>query len=73
MVAVSLKNGEHGIGLEKKRFMSLQFSPADLEAQQRLRSAFDPAGRANPAKVLPTGASCGHVTSLGRLPDGAWV
>jgi glycolate oxidase len=73
VAAGGVLSGEHGIGLEKKRFMSLQFSPADLEAQQRLRSAFDPAGRANPAKVLPTGASCGHVTSLGRLPDGAWV
>ena len=73
VAAGGVLSGEHGIGLEKKRFMSLQFSPADLEAQQRLRSAFDPVGRANPAKVLPTGASCGHVTSLGRLPDGAWV
>jgi glycolate oxidase len=73
VAAGGVLSGEHGIGLEKKRFMSLQFSPADLEAQQRLRSAFDPVGRANPAKVLPTGASCGHVTSLGRLPDGVWV
>ena len=73
VAAGGVLSGEHGIGLEKKRFMSLQFSPADLEAQQRLRSAFDPVGRANPAKVLPTGASCGHVTSLARLPDGAWV
>ena len=73
VAAGGVLSGEHGIGLEKKRFMSLQFSPADLEAQQCLRSAFDPSGRANPAKVLPTGASCGHVTSLGRLPDGAWV
>ena len=73
VAAGGVLSGEHGIGLEKKRFMSLQFSPADLEAQQRLRTAFDPAGRANPAKVLPTGASCGHVTSLGRLPDGVWV
>ncbi len=73
VAAGGVLSGEHGIGLEKKRFMSLQFSPADLEAQQCLRSAFDPSGRANPAKVLPTGASCGHVTSLGHLPDGAWV
>ncbi|MEC8947420.1 MAG: FAD-linked oxidase C-terminal domain-containing protein [Actinomycetota bacterium] len=66
-------SGEHGIGLEKKRFMSMQFSPADLEAQDRLRRAFDPNGLANPAKVLPSGASCGHVTSLGRAPEGTWV
>ena len=66
-------SGEHGIGLEKKQFMSLQFSPADLEAQDRLRRAFDPNGLANPAKVLPSGASCGHVTGLERAPEGAWV
>jgi glycolate oxidase len=73
VAAGGVLSGEHGIGLEKKRFMSLQFSPADLEAQSRLRAAFDPDGRANPAKVLPSGASCGHVTSLGRLPEGTWV
>ena len=66
-------SGEHGIGLEKRRFMDLQFSPEDLEAQGRLRRAFDPDGIANPAKVLPSGASCGHVTSLGRIPEGTWV
>ena len=66
-------SGEHGIGLEKKKFMSLQFSSADLEAQDRLRRAFDPDGLANPAKVLPSGASCGHVTGLERAPEGTWV
>ena len=73
LAAGGVLSGEHGIGLEKKRFMPLQFSPADLEAQQRLRTAFDPAGMANPAKVLPSGASCGHVTSLGRVPEGMWI
>ena len=66
-------SGEHGIGLEKKRFMALQFSPADLEAQERLRRAFDVDGLANPAKVLPSGASCGHVATLGQAPEGTWV
>ena len=66
-------SGEHGIGLEKKRFMPLQFRPADLEAQERLRRAFDVDGLANPAKVLPSGASCGHVTTLGLAPEGTWV
>ncbi len=66
-------SGEHGIGLEKKRFMHMQFSPADLEAQDKLRRAFDVRGLANPAKVLPSGASCGHVSNLGRAPEGTWV
>lgn len=66
-------SGEHGIGLEKKRFMSLQFTPEDLAAQDALRRAFDPDGLANPLKVLPTGASCGDVNSLDIVPDGVWV
>lgn len=65
--------GEHGVGLEKRQFMSLQFSEEDLEAQDRLRRAFDVFGIANPSKVLPMGASCGHVANLGRAPEGTWV
>ncbi len=73
LAAGGVLSGEHGIGLEKKGFMTLQFSDEDLVAQGRLRDAFDVTGLANPAKVLPSGASCGHVTSLGRPPDGMWV
>src|SRR5918995_1228308 len=50
---------EHGIGLEKRDFMPLVFSEDDLAAQACVRSAFDPAGRMNPRKVLPDGARCG--------------
>ncbi len=57
-------SGEHGIGLEKRDFMRLQFSDDDLEHQAKLRRAFDPLGLANPAKVLPMGASCADVQSL---------
>ncbi len=63
-------SGEHGIGLEKRDFMPLMFSPADLEAQGALRRAFDPVGLANPFKVLPSAAACGDVQ---HVPDGAWV
>ncbi len=45
--------GEHGVGAEKVQFMSLLYSPADIEAQRRLKSVFDPEGLANPGKVLP--------------------
>jgi glycolate oxidase len=52
--------GEHGVGFEKKTKMSLQFSPDDLDAMQRLRCAFDPAGLANPGKIFPTPRLCGE-------------
>ncbi|MCR4411640.1 MAG: FAD-binding protein [Thermoguttaceae bacterium] len=48
---------EHGIGVEKLDFMSRLFAPADLKAMRRLREAFDPAGRLNPGKLLPS--ECG--------------
>jgi len=74
--------GEHGIGLEKRDFMPLVFSTADLQAQACVRSAFDPEGRMNPHKVLPAGARCGDFTAaLGmdaaeaarNLPEGSWI
>ncbi len=45
--------GEHGIGEEKKHFMPVMFSAADLDAMQRLRSAFDPYELCNPTKMFP--------------------
>jgi glycolate oxidase len=53
--------GEHGVGVDKKAYMPSMFSEPDLEAFQRLRCAFDPAGLANPGKVMPTPRLCGEV------------
>ena len=48
-------SGEHGIGLEKKAYMPLVFSEADLAAMRRVRDAFAPANRLNPGKIFPDG------------------
>jgi glycolate oxidase len=53
--------GEHGVGVDKKRYMPQMFAEPDLAAFQRLRCAFDPEGRANPGKVMPTPRLCGEV------------
>jgi glycolate oxidase len=53
--------GEHGVGVDKKRYMPSMFSEPDLAAFQKLRCAFDPAGMANPGKVMPTPRLCGEV------------
>jgi len=45
--------GEHGVGIEKRDLMPVQFSPADLAQQMRVRAVFDPAWLLNPAKVFP--------------------
>ena len=71
-------SGEHGIGLEKRDFMPLVFTPDDLDAQACLRAAFDPDGRMNPRKVLPDGARCGDYAAAalaaeGALPEGTWI
>jgi glycolate oxidase len=53
--------GEHGVGIDKKRYMPEMFEEPDLSAFQRLRCAFDPTQRANPGKVMPTPRLCGEV------------
>jgi glycolate oxidase len=63
MVHVSLDaggslSGEHGIGIEKRDLMPLVFTDVDLDAQARIREAFDPDGAMNPGKVLPAGSRC---------------
>lgn len=45
--------GEHGVGLEKREFMSEMFAEPDLETMRRLRFAFDPDGLSNPEKIFP--------------------
>ena len=70
VAAGGVLSGEHGIGLEKRDHMGLIFSEDDLDAQGRLRGAFDPEQACNPAKVLPLGSRCGE---LQAIPAGAWV
>ncbi len=66
--------GEHGVGLEKKAYIGLLFSEADLEAMSRVRRAFDPDGRFNPAKLFPTPAGCGEIRlQPGPVPAGLWI
>lgn len=47
--------GEHGVGIEKRDLMPLQFTETDLAQQTRLKSVFDPNWLLNPAKVFPLG------------------
>lgn len=77
IVEISLRSGgalsgEHGIGVEKRDYMSLMFSSADLDHQNRLRRAFDPECRCNPGKVLPSPHSCADIEALHSVPSGVW-
>ena len=53
--------GEHGVGIEKRDLMEVQYGPQDLEAQLRVKDVFDPGWLLNPAKVFPL-----HVTASRR-------
>lgn len=45
--------GEHGVGVEKRDLMGVQFSEIELAQQRRIKSAFDPGWLLNPNKVFP--------------------
>jgi glycolate oxidase len=45
--------GEHGVGLEKRDYLPVMFSPDEIDCFKRLRAAFDPLGLANPGKMFP--------------------
>ncbi len=72
LAAGGVLSGEHGIGVEKQRFMGEMFTGDDLDHQERLRHAFDPACRANPGKVIPVGHGCADVQALRAVPTGVW-
>ncbi len=66
--------GEHGIGLEKKAYIGLLFNTEDLDAMMRVRRAFDPESRFNPAKLFPTPVTCGEVRrEPAKIPAGLWI
>lgn len=50
--------GEHGVGHDKKRFLSMMFSENDLDAMNLIRCSFDQKGLCNPGKVFPTPRTC---------------
>jgi glycolate oxidase len=63
--------GEHGVGVDKSRYMPKMFTPGDLDTMQLLRCAFDPASLCNPGKVFPTPRLCGEVPARRRGPHPA--
>ena len=48
--------GEHGIGLDKLRYMPMIFDGDALTAMRAVRRVFDPDERVNPGKVVPVHA-----------------
>ena len=67
--------GEHGVGVEKRDLMGTMFGKPDLDQQQRLKCAFDPAALLNPGKVFPELCRCAELGKMHihagqvRFPD----
>jgi len=45
--------GEHGVGVEKRELMGVQFNSVELAQQRRIKEAFDPGWLLNANKVFP--------------------
>ena len=64
--------GEHGVGVEKIDQMCVQFASPELVQFQAVKAAFDPDGRLNPGKAVPTLQRCAEYGAMhvhgGRLP-----
>lgn len=45
--------GEHGVGIDKRGYMSLVHNAVELHAMAQVKGAFDSEGLFNPGKVLP--------------------
>ncbi|MBM4183369.1 MAG: FAD-binding protein [Gemmatimonadetes bacterium] len=45
--------GEHGVGVDKRRYMRLVHGPEEIAVMAAVKGVFDPRGLFNPGKVLP--------------------
>lgn len=50
--------GEHGVGMDKLKFMQLIFNEDDLSRMIAVRNVFNPGGLCNPGKVIPSTKTC---------------
>jgi glycolate oxidase len=70
--------GEHGVGLEKRNYMSWIFTEDDLEVMARIKRAFGAGEHFNPGKMFPSSKGCGEVSSrmqaaIAKVGPGAYV
>ena len=48
-------SGEHGIGISKRAYLSIEQSEGMIDLQKGLKGVFDPKGLLNPGKIFPVG------------------
>ncbi len=59
--------GEHGVGIEKIKYMTLMHSAAELQAMREVKEVFDPKGILNPGKMFPPTDTVSQILNL-ELP-----
>jgi glycolate oxidase len=58
--------GEHGVGYEKRDYMSWIFSEDDMEVMARVKVAFGTDDAFNPGKIFPSPKGCGEASSRAK-------
>jgi D-lactate dehydrogenase (cytochrome) len=58
-------SGEHGVGVEKRKYMRLMYSEDELAAMREVKQVFDPQNILNPGKVFPDD---GHTAPTRDVP-----
>lgn len=61
--------GEHGVGIEKRRYLSLMYSDVEIKAMHELKEIFDPDNLLNPGKIFPEQASTEEVVTASLKKD----
>lgn len=61
--------GEHGVGVEKIRQMSVQFNEEELTQFHAVKAAFDPYNTLNPGKGIPVLKNCQEYRALEHRDD----
>ncbi|HEY3310955.1 MAG TPA: FAD-linked oxidase C-terminal domain-containing protein [Anaerolineales bacterium] len=66
--------GEHGVGIEKRAYLKLMYSPVELNAMLEVKQVFDPQGLLNPGKIFPPfEKTTNQPGASGPLPEGSWL
>jgi len=48
-------SGEHGVGIEKRDYISKELAPTNIALMKKIKAQFDPKGILNPNKLFPLG------------------
>jgi glycolate oxidase len=46
-------SGEHGVGLTKSEYITMEVKPPELDLMKRIKAVFDPKNLLNPGKIFP--------------------